>query len=91
MLEKICREEIDAELNELPEICNGDCYLCYLCDKELIQVPKLEKKLSYLKLAIGLKLKSLHLLADRTGKNRNKSKQSVKIQDNFSSFLCRHS
>ena len=43
VLEKICREEIDAELNELPGICNGDYYLCYLCNKELIQVPKLEK------------------------------------------------
>ena len=29
VLEKICREEINAELNELPGICNGDSYLCY--------------------------------------------------------------
>ena len=37
-----------------------------MCNKELIQVPKLEKKLSNLEQAIGSNLKSLHLLADRT-------------------------
>ena len=46
VLEKICREDIYAVLNELPGLCNGECYLCCLCNKELIEVPKLEKKLS---------------------------------------------
>ena len=64
MLEKLCREENDAELNELPGICNGDHYLCCMCNKYLIQDPKLDKKLSNMKQAIGSKLQSLHLLTE---------------------------